>query len=80
LLRCRVGCPAPEGARNHQHDLLPRPVEPGTESHDAAGIVAMLRLAIYSREKIVHKFCQNLPRIAKKVHNNEQGEKHGEYK
>ena len=40
----------------------------------------MLRLAIYSQEKIVHNFCQNLPKIAKKFHNNEQGEKHGEYK
>lgn len=38
----------------------------------------MLRLAIYSREKIVHKFRQKLPRIAKKVHNYEQGEKYGE--
>ena len=38
----------------------------------------MLRLAIYSQDKIVHKFRQNLPRIAKKVHNNEQGEKYGQ--
>lgn len=38
----------------------------------------MRRLAIYSQEKIVHNFCQNLPKIAKKVHNSDQGEKHGE--
>ncbi len=38
----------------------------------------MLRLAIYSQEKIVHNFYQNLPKIAKKFHKNEQGEKHGE--
>ena len=63
LLRRWVGRTAPQGTGNHQHDLLPRPVEPGTQDHDAAGVAAMLRLAIYSQDKIVHNFCQNLPEM-----------------
>ena len=36
LLRRRIGRAAPQGARDHQHDLLPRHVERGAEGHSWA--------------------------------------------